>query len=206
MLAIHFPTVPRPKYPAGASSVALCACLLLSACAAPVPPPDTAQATLPVKRGWFEGQTVFYITTDVSDAAVAQDKKANFAPRMAYALPALPALHALQVQSAKTQTRQPSSVDKVYAVTNLEQGIVFASAPLPVGYTNREAAYSQLWLMLTVTWKPNTDKRVLKSEEEVLDAAEKGWIDVASTGVIVNCPIVHRGALGGLPGVAIKEP
>ena len=60
--------------------------------------------------------------------------------------------------------------------------------------------------MLTVTWKPHTDKRVLKSEEEVLDAAEKGWIDVASTGVIVNCPIVHRGALGGLPGVAIKEP
>ena len=200
MLAIHFRCVPRLKYPAGASSVALCACLLLSACATPVPPPDTAQATLPVKRGCFEGQTVFHITTDVSDAAVAQEKKANFAPRLAYALPAL------QVRSSEPQTRQPSSVDKVYAVTNHEQGNVFESAPLPVGHSSREAAYSPLWLMLTVTWKPHTDKRVLKSEEEVLDAAEKGWIDVASTGVIVNCPIVHRGALGGLPGVAIKEP
>ncbi len=62
-----------------------------------------------------------------------------------------------------------------------------------MGHANREAAYSPLWLMLTVTWKPNADKRVLKSEEEVLDAAQKGWVTLLSTGVVVNCPIVHRG-------------
>lgn len=176
----------------------LCVCVLLSACATPVPPPPmpapTPTVNLPLQRGWFEGKTVFYITTDVSDAAVAQDKKANFAPRLTYALP------------AKSQTPQPSSVDKVYAVTNMKQGNVFASAPLPMGHTNREAAYSPLWLMMTVTWKAGADKRVLRSEEEVLDAAEKGWVAVASTGVIVNCPIVHRGDLGGLPGVTVKEP
>ena len=194
MQAIHPHTLPRLSHWQRSSDLALCVCLLLSACATPAPQPPTPQAHLPLQRGWFEGKTVFYITTDVSDAAVALDKKANFAPRLAYALP------------AKSQTPQPSSVDKVYAFTNIEQGNVFASAPLPMGHTNREAAYSPLWLMLTVTWKADTDKRVLKSEEEVLDAAEKGWVAIASTGVIVNCPIVHRGTLGGLPGVTLSEP
>ena len=203
MLAMQSNPLLRLDHQQRGCRVALCVCLMLSACATPAPQASMAQAHLPLQRGWFEGKTVFYITTDVSDAAVAQDKKANFAPRLAYALPALLALPALP---AKSQTPQPSSVDKVYAITNLEQGNVFASAPLPMGHTNREAAYSPLWLMLTVTWKPNIDKRVLKSEEEVLDAAEKGWVAVASTGVIVNCPIVHRGALGGLPGVTISEP
>lgn len=194
MQAIHPHTSPRLSQWQRCSHLALCVCLLLSACATPAPQPPTPQAHLPLQRGWFEGKTVFYITTDVSDAAVALDKKANFAPRLAYALP------------AKSQTPQPSSVDKVYAFTNIEQGNVFASAPLPMGHTNREAAYSPLWLMLTVTWKADTDKHVLKSEEEVLDAAEKGWVAIASTGVIVNCPIVHRGTLGGLPGVTLSEP
>lgn len=171
----------------------LCIFLLLSACATSVPQPPTPQVTLPLESGWFEGKAVFYITTDVSDAAVAQDKKANFAPRLAFALP------------AKSPTPQPSSVDKVYAFTNIKQGNVFASAPLPMGHANREAAYSPLWLMMTVTWKAGAASRVLKSEEEVLDAAEKGWVMVASTGVVVNCPIVHRGTLGGLPAVTIKE-
>ena len=75
-----------------------------------------------------------------------------------------------------------------------------------MGHANREAAYSPLWLMLTVTWKPGMAQRILKSEEEVLDATEKGWVTLVSTGVVVNCPIVHRGALGGLDGVTISEP
>ena len=197
MLAMHFNTSPRLNHRQRCSRLALCACLLLSACATPAPQPPPPQATLPLQRGWFEGKTVFYIATDVSDAAVAQDKKANFAPRLAYALPA---------QTQVPQGPQASSVDKVYAFTNIEQGNVFASAPLPMGHTNREAAYSPLWLMVTVTWKPGTAQRILKSEEEVLDATEKGWVTLVSTGVVVNCPIVHRGALGGLAGVTITEP
>ena len=203
MLAMQSNPLLRLDHQQRGCRVALCVCLMLSACATPAPQASMAQAHLPLQRGWFEGKTVFYITTDVSDAAVAQDKKANFAPRLAYALPALLALPALP---AKSQTPQPSSVDKVYAITNLEQGNVFASAPLPMGHTNREAAYSPLWLMMTVTWKPGTAQRILKSEEEVLDATEKGWVALASTGVVVNCPIVHRGALGSLEGVSINAP
>ena len=197
ILATHFPTSVRLNKRQLSSHLALGACLLLSACATPDPRQSMPYANLPLQRGWFEGKTVFYITTDVSDAAVARDKNANFAPRLAAALPAL---------QAKSQTPQASSVDKVYAFADIDQGNVFASAPLPMGHTNREAAYSPLWQMLIVTWKPGADKRVLKSEEEVLDAQEKGWVALLFTGVVVNCPIVHRGALGGLAGVSISEP
>lgn len=197
MLALHCNSPPRMNYWRHGSKLAICVSILLSACAAPNPQPLLALATVPLQRGWFEGKTVFYITTDVSDAAVAQDKKANFAPRLAYALP---------TQPSNPQAPRASSVDRVYAFTNIEQGNVFASAPLPMGHTNREAAYSPLWLMLTVTWKPGTAQRILKSEEEVLDATEKGWVTLVSTGAVVNCPIVHRGALGGLEGVSISAP
>ena len=197
MLAKHPRTLARLSYRQLSSHLVAGVCLLLSACATPDRQQSTPHANLPLQRGWFEGKTVFYVTTDVSDATVAQDKKANFAPRLAYALPAL---------QAKSQTPQASSVDRVYAFADIDQGNVFASAPLPMGHTNREAAYSPLWHMLVVTWKAGADKRVLKSEEEVLDAQEKGWVALLFTGVVVNCPIVHRGALGGLAGVSISEP
>jgi len=146
---------------------------------------------MPLLRGWFEGQVVFYITTDVSDAVVAQAKGANYAPRMGLAL------------AARSNSTQATPVDKVYAVTNFEQASVFASAPNPMGHLSRETAYSPLWRMVTVTWKPGINARTLKSEEEVLDAVEKQLVTTAATDVVLNCPIVHRGALGGLVGVTI---
>lgn len=196
MRVTHFHQSAHLKLHHLCSVFALGACLLLSACATHDRQQSTSYANVPVQRGWFEGQTVFYITTDVSDAAVAEDKKANFAPRLANALPA---------PLARPQTPQPSSLDKVYAFAKTDQDSVFASAPSPMGHANRDAAYSPIWEMLVVTWKPGASKRVLKSEEEVLDAQEKGWVTLLSTGIVVNCPIVHRGELGGLAGVIIRE-
>lgn len=182
----------------GLSGSTWCVCLTLSACAVPpaASPPSTSPQSagsvqMPLLRGWFEGQVVFYITTDVSDAAVAQAKGANYAPRMGLAL------------AARSTSTQATSVDKVYAVTNFEQASVFASAPNPMGHLSRDAAYSPLWRMVKVTWKPGTYPRTLKSEEEVLDAVEKELVTTTATEVVLNCPIVHRGALGGLVGVTI---
>lgn len=152
---------------------------------------------MPLKQGWFEDKAVFYVTTDASDAVVAKDLKANFSPRLAYALPS--------VGNDKSSKKPPSSVDKVYAFPNFAQNNVFASAPKPVGYQSTESAYTPIWLMMTVTWKTGVTPRTLTSEEAVLDAAEKGLVFIASTGVIVNCPIVHRGDDGGLPGVTLTR-
>ena len=170
--------------------------LLLSGCVTS-PSTQPLQVHMPLEQGWFEGKTVFYITTDVSDAGVAKDKRSNFAPRLAHAL--------LPEPIDKAARPRPSSVDKVYAFTNFAQGNVFASAPNPMGYQSRESAYTPLWLMMTVTWKAGVAPRALTSEEAVLDATEKGWVVVASTGVIVNCPIVHRGADGALPEVTMTR-
>lgn len=170
-------------------------CVVLSGCVT-APTTQDLRLHMPLQQGWFEGQSVFYITTDASDAEVAKKLGANFSPRLVHALPPLAA-----DQNGK---RIPSSVDKVYAFPNFAQANVFASAPKPMGYQSTETAYTPIWLMVTVTWKPGHTPRALKSEDAVLDAEEKGFVVVTSTGVIVNCPIVHRGALGALPGASMS--
>lgn len=164
----------------------------LGGCATPEPPTIEAAVRLPLLQGWFDNEAVFYVTTDVSDAQVAKDKQANFAPRLADALPRGP-----------QRPGQASSVDKVYAVTNFKQASIFASAPQPMGHLNRDPAYSPLWRMVTVTWEAGRAPRVLTSEEQVLAAAEAGSVRIETTDVVLNCPIVHRGAKGGLPGVSL---
>lgn len=150
---------------------------------------------MPLQTGWFEGEPVFYLTTDVSDAEVARDKRANFAPRLAEALP-----------RGTPLPGQPSSVDKVYAVTNFTQASIFASAPLPVGPLSRDTAYSPLWRMVKVTWVSASQATTLRSEEQVLAAAESGAVRLEPTRVVLNCPIVHRGPRGGLEGVVLRSP
>jgi hypothetical protein len=165
-----------------------------SGCTTVQAPAGAGQALLPVLSGWFDGEEVFYITTDVSHADVAQAKGANFAPRLALALP--------EGRAAPGR----SSVDKVYAVSNFKQASVFASAPFPVGASSRDTAYSPLWQMVKLTWVAGATPQILKSEEEVLAAVERGAATLEATRVVLNCPIVHRGAKGALPGVVLTAP
>ncbi len=154
---------------------------LAAGCAHQPPDPAKDGIALTLLTGWYEGRQLTYITTDVSDADVARDKRANFAPRLAAALP-------------PPGSRVPghSSVDKVYAVTNFAQDSIFASAPDPVGPQSRDQAYSPLWQMVKVTWSDPGLARVMKSEEEVLAAAEQKQVQLETTRVVLNCPIVRR--------------
>jgi hypothetical protein len=163
---------------------------------APAPIGPSEKAHLPLLRGWFEGQEVLYVTTDVSDADVARAKHANYAPLLANALPD-------PQGSIPSGTRRLGATDRVYGTTNFEQASVFASAPRPVGPANAYTAYSPLWQLVEVTWVDTTQARSLRSEEEVLDAQDKGQITLQVTRVVLNCPIIHRGRLGALPGVSV---
>ena len=186
-----FRVKPRPSLP-GHLVLALCLVALMAGCASTPSPAMIDQVRLPLLRGWYDAEEVFYVTTDVSNADVARAKGANFAPRLAEALPV----------AGATQPGHASSVDKVYAVTNFEQASVFGSAPDPVGHLNRDVAYSPLWQMIKVTWTDGATRRTLKSDEDVLAAAEKGEVSLEATRVVLNCPIVHRGsAHGTLPEV-----
>ena len=174
----------------------LVAVLWASGCTTLLPTAGPGQTSVPVLSGWFDGEEVFYITTDVSHADVAEAKGANFAPRLALAL-ALPEGRAVPGRS---------SVDRVYAVTNFKQASVFASAPYPMGSTSRDTAYSPLWQMVKVTWAAGATPQILRSEEAVLAAVERGAAKLEATRVVLNCPIVDRGVKGALPGVSITRP
>ena len=166
------------------------AAVLLAACAS-APSADGPRAHFPLLRGWADGQEVTYVTTDISDATVAKAKNANFVPALANALPA--------------RSGQRSMVDKVYAVTNFTQGSVFASAPAPLGHLNRDTAYSPLWQMVMVSWRAGQPPHTLKSQEQILDAAEKGLVLLETTSVVLNCPIIHHATQGGLAGVTMDR-
>jgi hypothetical protein len=178
--------------------------LVMAGCAlAPVPPappappalpPGPGLVQLPVLQGWFDGEVVLYLTTDISHADVAAAKGANFAPRLAHALPGGP-----------PQPGRPSSVDKVYAVANFQQPSIFASAPRPVGPASSDTAYSPLWQMVKVTWQPGRSPRELRAEEAVLDAAETGDVRLEPTPVVLNGPIVQRPGQGALPGLVLSR-
>lgn len=167
----------------------------LIGCAQLPRPAEPGSVQLPVLEGWFDGERVLYITTDVSHADVATAKGANFAPRLAHALP-----------GGAPQPGRRSSVDKVYAVTNFKQPSIFASAPKPVGPASADTAYSPLWQMVKVTWQPGRRPRELRAEETVLEAAEQGDVVLEPTPVVINCPIVQRPGQGSLPGVVLSRP
>lgn len=182
----------------------LLAAALLTGCGTPAAntntntnpgPANAERAHLPLLRGWFDGKEVLYVTTDASDAEVAREHLANHVPQLAHALADVP--------SAAGGNRRPGATSRVYGSTNFRQPSVFASAPEPVGHANRSAAYSPLWQLVKVNWRDPAQARVLRSEEEVLDAADKGFVVLEVTRVVLNCPIVHRGELGVLPGVTV---
>lgn len=177
--------------------LALVLSAMTSACASLPPERSSHRIEMPVLAGWFEGRVAWYITTDVSDATVAQEKGANHAPRLADSLP--PAQ-----TSARPMPGARNPVDKVYAFTNFKQGSVFASAPRPVGHHSIDKTYSPLWEMITVTWRTGVAPRTLTSEEQVLDAQEKDQVTLGHTRVVVNCPIVQMGDTERLFGVVLK--
>lgn len=161
----------------------------LVACSAPMGP---AKAHLPLQQAWFEEQPVLYVTTDVSDAQVAQAKGANFAPLLA---------HALQDAAGRVAGRAGATA-RVYGFVNFRQASVFASAPEPVGAGNLSRSYTPLWQLAEVRWLQPGQARELRSEEAVLAAAEQGLLTVTPTGVVLNCPIVSIPGRGTLPGAS----
>lgn len=163
--------------------------LLAAGCAAPRAP----LATLPLQRAWVDDALVEYVTTDVSDAAMAREMGANFVPRLADALPA----------PAGRAAPGTSLLERAYVFPAGEQIGVFQSAPLPAGAANADRAYSPLWRVVMVHWLKPGARRELRSQEAILDAQDRGELRLTLSDVVVNCPVVRAGdgsALRGMPG------
>ena len=76
---------------------------------------------------------------------------------------------------------------------------------LAIGQHNQDTAYSPLWQMVKVSWRDPAQASLLRSEEEVLAAAEQGLLSLEPTAVVLNCTVVHRGIKGALPGAQISR-
>ncbi|WP_445769127.1 DUF7482 domain-containing protein [Rheinheimera sp.] len=143
--------------------------------------------TLPLVKGWYDGEPVLYLTTDASDPNAAKDMGVNYVPQLAYAI-----------------NSQPSSVDDIFAVTNFKQGNIIPSAPIPSGPDNQDTDYTPLWQVSTVTWKDAQQAHTLKSEQDVLDAKANGMVVITQTNIVVNCPVIYSPEGGFLPNTKIN--
>ncbi len=175
----------RPSIPAIALRLLHCLPLLvLAACAAPA-----THVGLPLQQAWFEGLKVDYVTTDISDAAMASAMGVNHVPALAQALAPV----------APGRPRTP--VERVYKFANGEQLSIFPSVPRPVGGANADASYSPLWALVEVRWKAGATPRLLSSEEALLAAEQAGQVELRHTGIVVNCPVVRTPGGGALSGL-----
>lgn len=142
------------------------------------------ETVLPVSRAWVDGRQVEYVTTDISDAAMAQAMGVNYAPRLRQAIGA-----------------PHSLLERVYKFSANEQISIFQSAPHPVGALNADSAYSPLWRLVLVTWLAPHAARELTSEEELLAAEDAGQVRLELTDIVVNCPVTKAVGGEGLTGV-----
>ncbi len=164
----------------------LLAVALLAGCASQIFDAGRTETVLPLSRAWVDGRTVEYVTTDISDAAMAQAAGANYAPRLAAAVGA---------------TGRSSVLERVYKFPAGEQISIFQSAPLPAGSANTVEPYSPLWRLVLVRWTVPANGRVLKSEEALLAAEERGEVVLEQTHIVVNCPITRAADGSALRGV-----
>lgn len=148
---------------------------------------------LPLVSGWYEGREVLYVTTDVSDAGAAKEMGANYVPRLANAL-----------TPAERAPGQTGAVERIYRVVNFKQGSILPSIPEPVGAANRNRNYSPIWQVYQVTWAASSKPYLLRSEEDLLAAEEKGLLSIGKSNIVVNCPVVFFAGAGLLPHAVIK--
>jgi hypothetical protein len=159
---------------------------LLAGCASHVFDAGRTEAVLPVHRAWIDGRMVEYVTTDISDLAMARTLGVNFVPRLAQAVKATPG---------------SSVLERVYKFHNDGQVSVFQSAPEPVGAENLDQGYSPLWRLVLVKWSDTSKARELRSEEEILQAADRNELALEVTDIVVNCPVVRGRGGQALKGV-----
>lgn len=133
-------------------------------------------ATIPLHKGWYNGEAVYYIITDSSEQSHAdiitkqQGWKVELAPPLA--------------------NTPKAALSKTYIFTNGIEGDGIHGFQAQV-FTNTPAqadTYSALTSHIHVTW--NGDAELLDSEEAILQAEEDGRVTLTELPVVINMPQV----------------
>ena len=168
--------------------------------------PKDQTVTLSLTQGFSFGKPVLYLSTDASDPLPAALEQANYAP-------------ALKNTKVGGDDSAFSPVERLFAFTNgpgnvgtvvnpqrqgLNSAVKGEGGPLNVlgGIPHVATDYSPLWDFNLGEWTATAITKGYRSrvneEFQILGLVQRGFITGpagakwGSTGIIVNCPIVHR--------------
>ncbi|MEX0659904.1 MAG: hypothetical protein WD080_12290 [Egibacteraceae bacterium] len=133
---------------------------------------------LPPVEGLYEGEEIFFVHPEASDAEVAGV--------LTEMMGGSPVLVVPELAAVPDEAR-----DDVFVFTNGIEGMgpfgfqadVFPSTP-------EDAGYSPLRTVVLVTWRDEDQARELRSADEVTAAADAGEIDLEETDAVVNMPLL----------------
>ena len=149
--------------------------LLLGACAPQQSGP--VKAELPAGKAYAEGNEIYFVHTEASDAGVAETLT-NMMESPVVHVPSL-------------ATIPEEALANVYVFTNGVEGSgpfgfqadVFDNPPGTDGYT-------PLRKLNVITWAEGAAARELKSVAEVMEAESNGELTIEQPGVVINMPFV----------------
>ena len=137
---------------------------------------------MPMIDGYYKGNKVYFVHTEVSDSAMAEmmSKMINF-----------PTLHVPELKNIPED-----QMGRVYVFTNGVPGSepygggpfmfqidVFDSIP-------GQKEYSQFRIPYLVTWNNDTKPRILNSESVILKAESDGKVSIEKSNLVVNVPMI----------------
>jgi len=141
-----------------------------------------APITMPMIDGYYNGEKVFFVHTEVSDKGMAE---------MMTMMINFPTLHVPDLKNMP-----PDEMSKVYVFTNgisgsgpygggpfMYQIDVLDSIPDQIGY-------SQFRVPHLVTWNENSTPRILTSVDEIMEAESNDELTIQKTDNVVNAPMI----------------
>ena len=134
--------------------------------------------SIPVSKGYVDGNVSYFISTDASEKNVVSSVsnstkfKINYAPSLA-------------------NTSEPSR-QQGYVFINGIKGEGPYGFQLPVASaTAGDEGYSPLFEINYVKWNGESNAKVLKTADEVLEAQNNGELTITKSNIVINSPFVQ---------------
>ena len=141
-----------------------------------------APITMPLIDGYYNGEKVYFIHTEVSDKDISE---------MLTMMVNFPTLHVSELKNIS-----PDDLSIVYIFTNGIPGSgpygggpfffqidIFDAVPGQNGYSQFRSPH-------LVTWSENSSPRLLTSVEDLLEAETNGEVTIEKTDLVVNAPMI----------------
>ncbi len=154
------------------------------------------RVTLALTAGFARDNSVLYLSTDASDAAVAALEGSTFAPLLASAPSAGDDSSASGRASLAAFVNGPTGVDNPQR-QGVNSALLGEGAPLNVlAWAPGQGRYSPLWDVHLSVWADSADAHRVIRFADVEDLAEAGKVTGpggapwAANDIVVNCPII----------------